>query len=70
MPSLTYKKGDSRNMTPTILIDHSISIVIIIVLLCSILQQIVYQIDININYVFVSKSLLFLAYICKRAKYI
>lgn len=63
MPSLTYKKGDSRNMTPTILIDHSISIVIIIVLLCSILQQIVYQIDININYVFVSKSLLFLAYI-------
>lgn len=63
MPSLTYKKGDSRNMTPTILIDHSISIVIIIVLLCSILQQIVYQIDININCVFVSKSLLFLAYI-------
>lgn len=36
MPSLTYKKGDSRNMTPTILIDHSISIIIIIVLLCSI----------------------------------
>lgn len=63
MPSLTYKKGDSRNMTLTILIDHSISIVIIIVLLCSILQQNVYQIDININYVFVSKSLLFLAYI-------
>lgn len=61
---VNYKKGDSRNMTPTILIDSTVlSIVIIIVLLCSILQQIVYQIDRNINYVFVSKSLLFLAYI-------
>lgn len=42
-------------MTPTILIDATVySIVIIIVLLCTILQQIVYQIDIHIIYVFVS----------------
>lgn len=42
-------------MTPTILIDTTVySIVIIIVLLCTIVQQIVYQIDINIIYVFVS----------------
>lgn len=62
MPLLTYEKGNSQNMTPTILNDFTeCSIVNIIVLLCTILQQIVYQIDINLIYVFVSKSLLFLA---------
>lgn len=62
MPLLTYEKGNSKNMTPTILNDFTVcSIVKIIVLLCTILQQIVYQIDINSIYVFVSKSLLFLA---------
>lgn len=62
MPPLTYKNGNSQNMTPTIFIDSTLfSIVKIIVLLCISLQQIVYQIDINIIYVFVSKSLLFLA---------
>lgn len=49
-------------MTPIILIDSTeFSIVIIILLLCTILQQIVYQININIIYVFVFQSLLFLA---------
>lgn len=62
MLPLTYEKGNSQNMTPTILNDSTVcSIVKIIVLLCTILQQIVYQIDINIIYVFVSKLLLFLA---------